>query len=424
MSIIQRIRNAWNAFTYNEQHYLQQGMYEGPSSSSPQYKQWRYSKGSIIDTIVNKIAIDVSMVAFDHVKMDHNPDTEEIIDDGLQDCLSVEANIDQTPVDFFQDLTMTMFDQGVCAVVPVETTNNPNVTESYDILSLRVGRIIEWYPTSVRVELYNQLSGRTEQIVLKKSYVGIIENPLYTIVNGNNSTLKRLMHKLSLMDILDDKNMKNPMALIIQLPYEVRDDTRSLRAKKRVEELEKQLSDKGNGHGIAYIGATEKITQLSHVVENKLLDEVDYLTQELYNQLGLSKGVFNGTASEAEMNSYYDRTIQPIAKRISLEFTRKFISKTGRTQGQAIVYHTDPFRLVPVNQLASALDTLRRNTILSTNECRKIIGFQPSDDPRADQLFNPNIADSNQNQNGMEPPAGTLPTSDDPSAGEEEAMPE
>lgn len=415
MSFIQRVKNAWNAFTYNQSHYLERE-YAGPSSYSPQFKQWRYSKGSIVDTIVNKIAIDVSMVTFDHVKMDNDPETEEIINDGLQNCLSLESNIDQTSIDFFQDLTMTMFDRGVCAVVPVETTNNPNVTESYDIISLRVGRIVEWFPTAVKVELYNQLNGRVEQILLEKRYVAIIENPLYSIVNGNNSTLKRLMHKLSLMDVLDDSNMKNPMDLIIQLPYDTRGETRTRQAEQRVAMLEEQLSKKTNRHGIAYIGATERITQLSHVVENKLLDEVDYLTKELYNQLGLSKGVFDGTASEAEMNSYYDRTIQPIAKRIALEFSRKFISRTGRAQGQTIAYHTDPFRLVPLSQLAGALDTLRRNTILSTNECRKIIGFQPSDDPRADQLFNPNIADANQDQNGMEPPAGTLPAGEDPSS--------
>lgn len=415
MSFIQRVKNAWNAFTYNQSHYLERE-YAGPSSYSPQFKQWRYSKGSIVDTIVNKIAIDVSMVTFDHVKMDNDPDTEEVINDGLQNCLSLEPNMDQTSIDFFQDLTMTMFDRGVCAVVPVETTNNPNITESYDILSLRVGRIVEWFPTAVKVELYNQLNGRIEQVVLDKRYVAIIENPLYSIVNGNNSTLKRLMHKLSLMDVLDDSNMKNPMDLIIQLPYDTRGETRTKQAEQRVAMLEEQLSNKTNRHGIAYIGATERITQLSHVVENKLLDEVDYLTKELYNQLGLSKGVFDGTASEAEMNSYYDRTIQPIAKRIALEFSRKFISRTGRAQGQTIAYHTDPFRLVPLSQLAGALDTLRRNTILSTNECRKIIGFQPSDDPRADQLFNPNIADANQDQNGMEPSAGTLPTGEDPSS--------
>lgn len=415
MSFIQRVKNAWNAFTYNQSHYLERE-YAGPSSYSPQFKQWRYSKGSIVDTIVNKIAIDVSMVTFDHVKMDNDPDTEEVINDGLQNCLSLEPNMDQTSIDFFQDLTMTMFDRGVCAVVPVETTNNPNLTESYDILSLRVGRIVEWFPTAVKVELYNQLNGKIEQVVLDKRYVAIIENPLYSIVNGNNSTLKRLMHKLSLMDVLDDSNMKNPMDLIIQLPYDTRGETRTKQAEQRVAMLEEQLSNKTNRHGIAYIGATERITQLSHVVENKLLDEVDYLTKELYNQLGLSKGVFDGTASEAEMNSYYDRTIQPIAKRIALEFSRKFISRTGRAQGQTIAYHTDPFRLVPLSQLAGALDTLRRNTILSTNECRKIIGFQPSDDPRADQLFNPNIADANQDQNGMEPSAGTLPTGEDPSS--------
>ncbi len=400
MGIAERLKNAWNIFRHNNTS-IRYPISSSTSSSNPQYRTWRYTKGSIVDTIVNRIAIDVSMVEFRHVRKDSDPNTEEIIFDGLQECLSLQANIDQSNIEFIQDIVVTMMDAGVVAVVPVDTDDHPEIKDGINIYTMRVGKIVEWYPREVKVNLYNDNTGEREDIIIGKNSCAIITNPLYDVVNSGNSTLKRLTNKLALMDVVDDNIANAKMDLILQLPYTVRSETRRREAEERIKRIEEQLTR--SKYGIGYVDATEKITQLNRAVENNLLKEVEYLTTELYNQLGLTSAVFNGTANESEARSYYDRTINPIAKRIAKEFTRKFFSQNARTRGHKVVCTNDMFRLVPMEQLATTLDTLRRNVIISTNEAREIIGFQPIDDPRANELSNPNIADVNQMPGMMDP---------------------
>lgn len=393
MKFLDRVKHAWNAFNGNqsETYRLIEGSW---GSATPSFKAYRYSKGSIIDTIVTRIAIDVSMVNFEHVKMDGDQGTENQQPSGLNRCLTLEANIDQSYIDFMQDIVFSMMDEGVCAVVPVDTKLNPNRTSSYDILSMRVGRIKDWYPKAVRVRLYNDRTGEYEEVVVSKSNCAILQNPLYSIINADNSTLKRLMRKLAILDSVDENLSNNKLDLLIQLPYIVKNEIRKQQADERIKAIEDQL--KNSKYGVAYIDGTEKVVQLNRSVENNLLKEIEYLTTELFNQLGLTKAIFDGTASEQEIRSYYDRTINPIAKQIALEFTRKFLTDTARTQGHSIVYHSSIFQLVPISVLAGVADTLRRNEIVTTNEIRKLIGLPLSDDPRANELFNPNIADTNQ----------------------------
>lgn len=417
MNFLDRVKNAWNAFSNKYQDEIRI-LDRRNGGSNLQYRPYRYSKGSIIDTIINRIAVDVSMVEFKHVKIDGDPETEQEQKTGLNRCLTLEANVDQSYIDFIQDIVFSMMDEGVVAVVPVDTKFNPNLTNSYDILTMRVGKIKDWYPRAVRVSLYNDRSGDYEDVVVFKKNCAIIENPLFSIVNADNSTLKRLVRKLSLLDQFDEGLASNKLDLILQLPYVVKGDTKRQQAEARLNDITEQL--RSNEYGITYIDGTEKITQLNRPVENSLLKEIEYLSNELFNQLGLTKSIFDGTASEQEIRSYYDRTINPIAKKISLEFSRKFLSDTARTQGHTITYHSNAFQLVPISTLASVADTLRRNAIVSTNEMRKIIGFPPSDDPRADELFNPNIADVNQDPGVGTPMAGlegaseeTVPPEDD-----------
>lgn len=399
MGLMSKLASAFNIFKRKEN---ETPSYLGPSYSynlsRPTRRGYSFNRGNIIDTVINRIAMDVSMVKFDHVRIDSDPKTETVIKDGLHDRLTLEANIDQSYIEFMQDLVYSMFDEGVVAIVPVDTDDNPEEHDHVDILSWRVGRIVQWYPRHVRVELYDDRDGRVKEITIAKDSCCIIQNPLYEVTNGHNSTLKRLSRKLSIMDTVDEGIANNSANIIIQFPYPIKNDITRTKARQRISEIEDQLTN--SKYGITYLDGTEKITQLRQGVENNLLKEVDYLTKELFNQLGLTEAVFNGTAGESEMKSYMDRTINPIAKRIALEMDRKFISKTARTQGHRITYHTDMFTLVPMDQLASALDLLRRNTFISMNEGREILGLQPADDPRADELFNPNIADSNQIQNG------------------------
>jgi len=340
------------------------------------------------------------MIEFKHIRKDKDPATELLINDGFNRCLQLEANIDQSAIDFKKDLCMSMMDEGVIAVVPVDTDIKPGETPTYDILTMRVGKITQWYPQHVKVRLYNDQTGQDQEITLSKRQVAIIENPLYEVVNGQNSTLKRLIRKLQLKDALDENMISKKLDLLIQMPGALKGEIRQQQAKQRVEQIQDQLSN--SEYGIAYIDSTEHITQLNRPIENNLQSEIEYLTAELFNQLGLTKAVFDGTAGESELRSYYDRTINPIAMRIALEFNRKFLTDTARTQGHEIVYYSDPFKLVPTSSVAGMADALRRNAILSSNEIRGILGFQPSDDARADELFNPNIADSNQM---MEPSA-------------------
>lgn len=339
--------------------------------------------------------MDVSMVEFKHVKMDGDPVTETEQKSGLNRCLTLEANIDQSYIDFMQDIVMSMMDEGVVAVVPVDTRISPeDDCMAVDILTMRTGKIVQWYPEAVRVLVYNDKTGQEEEIIARKENVAIIENPLYTVVNADNSTLKRLVRKLQLMDIVDEGIASNKLDIILQLPYVVKGDIRKKQAEERIASIQSQLTN--SKYGIAYIDGTEHITQLNRAVENNLLKEIEYLSNELFNQLGMTSRIFDGTASEQELRSYFDRIVNPIAKRITLELNRKFLSDTARTQGHAIVYYSNPFKLVPISTLASVSDTLRRNEILTTNEIRGIMGFQPSDDPKANQLSNPNIADVNQ----------------------------
>lgn len=345
--------------------------------------------------------MDVAMTGFKHVKI--NPKNEDVTDlsTGLNSCLTVESNIDQTHIQFIHDLVYSMFDEGVVAVVPVDTTLNPEVTGSYDIISLRVGKIVNWFPKHVEVNLYNEETGQNERITIEKKNVAIVENPLYAVVNDENSTLKRLTRKLNQLDDVDALAASGRLDLLVSVPYAVKTETQKQMAEKRIADIEAQLASGRNG--IAYIDGTEKVTQLNRPANSQLPETIDKLEQRFYNQLGLTQNIFNGTASEAELRTYYSRTIDPIVDYIVAEFNRKFLTKTARTQGQVIVAYRDMFKTVTVESIAALGDAFRRNYIASSNEIRKIVGFKPSNDPRADELFNPNIADNKQDSKGIEP---------------------
>lgn len=391
MRVTDRIKHAWNAFTNNDQLMYTHGF----SSSRPTHKNAVfYNTTSYVSSIYNRIAMDVSMTGFKHVKV--NPKNEDIIDmdTGLNYCLTTEANIDQTHLQFFQDLVYSMFDEGVVAVVPVETTLNPGVTGSYDINSLRVGKVVKWFPRHVEVRLYNDNTGQNENIVIEKKNVAILENPLYSVVNDDNSTLKRLIRKLNQLDNVDALAESGRLDLLISVPYSIKTTTQKEMAEKRIKDIEAQLAMGRNG--IAYIDGTEKAVQLNRPVNSQLPETIKDLRDEFYNQLGLTDNIFNGTATESQLRTYYSRTIDPIVDHIIAEFKRKFLTKTARTQGQTIVAYRDMFKTVTVESIASLADSLRRNYIASSNEIRKIINLKPSNDPRADELFNPNIADDKQ----------------------------
>lgn len=392
MKITDRLKHAWNAFTNTDQLVS----YDvGPSMSRPIYKtQSRFNISSHVSSIYNRIAIDVSMTKFKHVKIDPENDDMADMNTGLNDCLRTEANIDQTHIQFFQDLVYSMFDEGVVAVVPVDTTLSPKTTDGYDINSLRVGRIVNWFPKHVLVDVYNEETGKNEQIRLEKKFVAIIENPLYSVINDENSTLKRLVSKMNQLDDVDQTSASGRLDLLISVPYGIKTETQKKMAEARIRNIEQQLATGRNG--IAYIDQTEKVTQLNRPANDQLLESIQELRQEFYNQLGLTQTIFDGTASESELRTYYTRTIDPIVENITSEMNRKFLTKTGRTQGQRIVYYRDMFKMVPVETIAGLGDTFRRNAIMTSNELRQVIGLRPSDDPRADELFNPNIADKNQ----------------------------
>ena len=391
-----RFRNAWNAFlgrdpTRSTPSY---GMYAG-TYYRPDRTQLSYGNDkSIITAIYNRIALDVSNISIRHVRVDDNEQYQETIQSPLNNCLTLDANLDQTGKAFFQDLVMSLFDEGSVAVVPTDTSTNPNYTDSYDILTMRVGKIIEWYPRDVKVEVYNENTGKKEQVVCPKRTVAIIENPFYAIMNEPNSVLRRLIRKLVLLDAVDEQSSAGKLDLIIQLPYTIRNETRRKQAEERRENIEKQLA--GSKYGIAYADATEHITQLNRPVENNLMKQIEYLTTLLYSQLGISETILNGTADEQTMLNYYNTTIEPILSAIVDEFKRKFLTKTARTQKQSIMFFRDPFKLVPVNNIADIADKFTRNEILSSNEIRGIIGFRPSSDPKADELVNSNLNQENQ----------------------------
>ena len=338
--------------------------------------------------------MDVSSIDIKHCKMDSNKRYVKDMDSDLNNCLTLEANIDQTSRAFIQDVVISMFDEGCVAIVPVDTTKDPKNTNSYDILTMRVGKITEWFPNDVRVEVYNERTGQKEEITLSKKLVAIVENPFYSIMNEPNSTLQRLIRKLVLLDAVDEESSSGKLDLIIQLPYIIKSEARKKQANERRHEIEDQL--KGSKYGIAYTDGTEKITQLNRSVENNLMKQIEYLTELLFSQLGISQSILDGTANDTTMLNYYSRTIEPITSAIADEMKRKFLTKTARTQGQTIMSFRNPFKLVPVKELAELADKFTRNEIMSSNEIRQVIGMKPSDDPKADQLINSNLNQSNQ----------------------------
>lgn len=342
--------------------------------------------------------MDVSMTTFKHVKIDPKNEDETIMHSGLHNCLSVEANIDQSHIQFIHDIAYSLFDEGVVAVVPVDTDLSPETTGGYDILTMRVGKIRQWYPQHVEVELYNDRTGMQERVTLLKKNVAIIENPLYAVVNGDNSTLNRLIAKLGQLDDVESLVSSGRLDLLISVPYGIKTDLQRQMAEERIKSIERQLATGRNG--VAYIDGTEKVVQLNRPANSQLLESINTLAEQFNNQLGLTRSIFDGTASEAELRTYYTRAIDPIVEHIVAEFNRKFLTKTARTQGQTIKAYRDLWKTVPVETFATLGDTLRRNYIASANEIRKVLGFKHSNDPRADELFNPNIADNNQSVSG------------------------
>ena len=390
-SISTRLAHAWNAFTNRDSSEYQNSRDLGYSSSRRQDRVRLHitSERSIIISVYNRIALDVSAVSIQHVRVDQNGRFSEGINSGLNACLTTEANIDQTSRAFIQDIVMSMFDEGVVAVIPIDTTINPKVSGSYDIQTMRTGRVVGWYPKHVRVRLYNENTGVQEELTLPKSMVAIIENPLYSVMNEPNSTLKRLLKKLAILDAIDEQSGAGKLDLIIQLPYVIKTEARRAQAETRRKDIEMQLA--GSKYGIAYTDGTERVTQLNRPAENNLMTQIQYLTSMLYSQLGLTEDVFTGKADEATMLNYSNRTVSPIVSAIVDEFKRKFLTKTARTQNQSIMYFRDAFSLVPVNELADVADKFTRNEILSSNEMRAIIGYKPSTDPKADELRNKNL---------------------------------
>lgn len=390
-TLTSRFRQAWNAFRNRDptMFYREPGM-----SYSYRPDRVRFSGGnerSIITAVYNKISVDVAAIDIKHCKIDENGQYIKDVKSGLNNCLTLEANIDQTGRAFRQDVVMSMFDEGVVALVPVDTTIDPTNTESYDILTMRTGKIVEWFPRSVKVEVYNDRTGRKEKIVMPKTSVAIVENPFFAVMNEPNSTLKRLIRKLNLLDAIDEQTSSGKLDLIIQLPYVVKGELKQKQADQRRDNIIEQLK---GPYGIAYIDGTEKVTQLNRPVENNLLKQIEYLTNMLYSQLGITPAVLDGTADEKTMLNYNNSTIEPIVAALTGAMKRVFLSKTARTQGQTIMSFRDPFKLVPINNIAEIADKFTRNEILTSNEIRQIIGFKPSKDPKADKLVNSNISQS------------------------------
>lgn len=382
-----RLKHAWNAFVNNRDPTYNQGNSYSYRPDRPRFT--RGNERSIVTSVYNRIAMDAAAINIKHCRLDDNNRMIEVMDSGLNNCLNLEANVDQTGRAFIQDCVMSMLDEGCVAIVPTETTLNPAVTKSYDILSLRTAKILEWYPDKVRVRLYNDQTGRRQEIVLHKSIVGIVENPLYAVINEPNSTMQRLIRKLSLLDVTDEQTASGKLDLIIQLPYVIKTEARRQQAENRRKDIEMQLA--GSKYGIAYTDGTEKITQLNRSLENNLMKQIEYLTNLLFSQLGITQTILDGTADDKTMLNYYSRTIEPIVAAIVDEMKRKFLSKTARSQKQSIIYFRDPFKLVPVNDMAEIADKFTRNEILTSNEIRQIIGMRPASDPKADQLINSNI---------------------------------
>jgi hypothetical protein len=397
ISFSSRLKHAWDAFRNRDPTNSYKDIGTSYAYRPDRVRFTRGNERSIVTAVYNRIALDVASIGIKHCRLDKNDRFIEIIDSNMNKCLNVEANIDQTGRAFIQDIVMSMLDEGCVAIVPTETTLNPKITKSYDILSMRTGKILEWYPEHVKVRVYDDRIGRKNDIILPKNIVGIVENPLYAVINEPNSTMKRLVRKLSLLDVTDEQTASGKLDLIIQLPYIIKTESKRLQAENRRKDIENQLSS--SKYGIAYTDGTERITQLNRSLENNLMKQVEYLTNMLYSQLGITQTVLDGTADEKTMLNYNNRTIEPIVSAIVDEMKRKFLSKTARSQLQSITFFRDPFKLVPVNDIAEIADKFTRNEIMTSNEIRQIIGMKPSNDPKADKLINSNISQPNEEEN-------------------------
>ena len=399
-----RLKHAWNAFTNNRDPTI---TYHdiGPGYSIRPDRP-RFSRGNertIVTSILNRIALDAASIDLVHCKLDDNGQFVENVNSKLHSCLTLSANIDQTGRAFRHDIYMSLLDEGCVAIVPVETTMNPKVTDSYDISSMRVGKIVEWFPQYVRISLYDERTGRKEEVTMHKSKVAIVENPLYPVMNEPNSTVQRLIRKLALLDNIDEQSGSGKLDLIIQLPYVVKSEARRQQAEKRRKDIEMQLA--GSKYGIAYTDGTEKITQLNRSLENNLLKQIEYLMAQVYSQLGLTQAIMEGTADDKTMLNYYDRTVEPLVAAVADAMKRVFLTKTARTQMQSITYFRNPFKLVPVNDVAEIADKFTRNEIMTSNEIRQIVGMKPSDDPKADELRNSNLNHPDEKQQLTKPVA-------------------
>lgn len=403
ITIGSRIKRAWNAFTSRDPTADYRNIGASYSYRPDRPRLTRGNERSIVTSIYNRIALDVAALSIKHCQLDENGRYLYDLDSGLNECLNVSANIDQTGTAFIQDVVLSMFDEGCVAIVPTDTSADPNLTSSYDILTMRTGKILEWYPDSVKVRVYNERTGKKEDIRLLKKNVAIIENPLYAVINEPNSTMQRLIRKLNLLDVIDEQSGSGKLDLIIQLPYVIKSNLRREQAEKRRKDIEMQLA--GSKYGIAYTDSTERITQLNRSVDNNMMKQIEFLTNMLYGQLGITQEVMNGTADEKTMLNYNNKTVEPVVTAIVNGMIKAFITKTARTQGKTILYFRDPFKLVPVNDIAEIADKFTRNEILTSNEIRQIIGMRPSSDPKADQLINSNI---NQAGQMMEDPTAYL----------------
>ena len=402
MGFMDRIQRGWNAFRNRDPttEYRDTGL--GYAYRPDRVRFTRGNERSIVTSVYNRIALDVAAINIQHVQLDDNNRFTSVVESGLNSCLNLEANIDQTGRAFVQDIVMSMFDEGCVAVVPVDTTQDPEITDSYDILSMRTGKILEWKPRHVKVRVYNDRTGMKEDLLLPKKQVAIIENPLYAVINEPNSTMQRLIRKLCLLDAVDEQSSSGKLDLIIQLPYVVKTEARRQQANDRRKQIEEQLT--GSKYGIAYTDGTERITQLNRPVENNLMKQIEYLTSMLYSQLGITQAILDGTADDKTMLNYYSRTIEPIISAIVDEMKRKFLTKTARSQKKSIMFFRDPFKLVPVNDIAEIADKFTRNEILSSNEVRQIVGIKPSKDPKADELRNKNLSEPKENSQPTKTP--------------------
>lgn len=390
MELFNRLKHGWNAFVNNRDPTYMPDLGVSYSYRPDRPRLTRGNERSIVTSVYNRIALDVAAIDILHCKLDDNNRFVSVIPSKLNNCLSLDSNIDQTGRAFKQDIVMSMLDEGCVAIVPTVTTFNPEVTGSFDIETMRTGKILEWYPAHVKVRVYNEKTGNKEDIILPKNSVSIVENPLYAVINESNSTMQRLIRKLSLLDVTDEQTASGKLDLIIQLPYVIKTEARRQQAEARRKDIEMQLAS--SKYGIAYADGTERITQLNRSVENNLMKQVEYLTNLLFSQLGITQTILDGTADEKTMLNYYSRTIEPIVSAIVDEMNRKFLTKTARTQKQKILFFRDPFKLVPVNDIAEIADKFTRNEILTSNEIRQIVGFKPSKDPKADRLINSNLS--------------------------------